>query len=78
MKNCAKSIRVDEARETYVCSQLFQWQDLGGRHTYAGAWGLELWVGAHLMAILNITLTVNETICSYALLVLDIRKRLHY
>lgn len=34
MKNCAKSITVDESRESYICSQLFQWKDLGNRHTY--------------------------------------------
>jgi len=33
MKNCAKSVRVDKSRETYTCSQLFQWKDLGSKHT---------------------------------------------
>lgn len=40
MKSCAKSITVDESRETYICSQLFQWKDRGGRHTYADILGL--------------------------------------
>lgn len=40
MKNCAKSISVDESREIYICSQLFQWKDLGNRHTYVDLLGL--------------------------------------
>lgn len=34
MKNCAKSIRIDESKETQLCSQLFWWNDLGGRYMY--------------------------------------------
>lgn len=40
MKNCAKSIRVDESRETYICTQLFQWKDLVSRHTCVDLLGL--------------------------------------
>lgn len=40
MKNCARSITVDESRETYICSQLFQWKDLDGRNTYEDLLGL--------------------------------------
>lgn len=36
----------------------------------------DLWADKHVMVILNITFTVNETICSCALL--SIRKHLHY
>lgn len=64
-------------RPTYVLSFLSGKTQAAETHMWT-FWGLEFWVGARLMANSHITLTINETICSCALLVLSIRKHLHY